>query len=57
MNNIDVNKNESGCNIINLSDMNQNKNNSNKKIYFSLKRIVIIDLCQIILKAYIYQFH
>jgi len=38
MNNIDVNKNESGCNIINLSDMNQNKNNSNKKIYFSLKK-------------------
>ena len=38
MNNIDVNKNESGCNIINLSDMKQNKNNSNKKIYFSLKK-------------------
>jgi len=36
MNNIDVNKNESNCNITNLSGNNQNTNNSNKKI-FSLK--------------------
>ena len=34
-NNIDMNKNESNCNITNLSEINQNKNN--KKIYFSLK--------------------